>query len=83
MAARELALLLGLFLAGLILMPIAIYLVGEQVFGKYAGHGYADFYSEITQKIRRGDFYALLLILCPYLGWLTLRCIRYAWRHLP
>ena len=77
---RELTLLLGFFFVGLVLLPIAIYLVGEAIFGDYGGGSYAHFYSELSGRVRAGDAAAWFLVLSPYLGWQTLRLIGLAWR---
>ncbi len=77
---RELALFLGFFFVGLVLLPIAIYLVGQAIFGDYGGGSYGHFYSELSGRVRDGDGAAWFLVLSPYLGWQTLRLIGLAWR---
>lgn len=79
-ARRESALFLGLLFFGLALLPIGIYVVGQQVFGSYGGHGYADFFGELTRKLLDFDVYAWFLVLSPYLFWQTLRLMRAGWR---
>lgn len=81
-AVRESALFLGLLLCGLLLLPVAIYAVGQQLFGNYGGYGYADFFGELTRKLRHADFYAWFLVLSPYLVWQILRVVRAGWRAL-
>jgi hypothetical protein len=80
MIVRELALFLGFFFAGLVLLPIAIYLVGQAIFGDYGGGSYGHFYSELSGRFRAGDAAAWFLVLSPYLGWQTLRLIGLGWR---
>ena len=70
---REAALLLGLLFVGLVILPIAIYFVGQLVFGEYGGSGYVHFFSELSGKVRSGDPAAWFLVLSPYLGWQALR----------
>ena len=70
---RELALLLGFVFFGLVILPVAIYLVGEAIFGDYGGSGFGHFFSEISSRVRRGDTATWFLVLSPYLGWQTLR----------
>lgn len=70
---RELALTLLLFLTGLVLLPIAIYLVGDAVFGAYAGAGFSGFYSDLHEELRNGQAVVWFLVLSPYLGWQLLR----------
>jgi hypothetical protein len=77
---RELALFLGFFFVGLVLLPIAIYLVGQAIFGEYGGGSYGYFYSELSGRVRAGDAAAWFLVLSPYLGWQTLRLIGLGWR---
>jgi len=77
---RELALFFGLLFVGLVLMPIAIYQVGQSIFGDYGGAGYSEFFSTLSNKIRVGDTVAWFLILSPYLAWQTLRLLHFGWR---
>ena len=77
---KETALIAGLVFIGLVLMPIAIYAVGQAVFGAYGGLGYSDFFGRLSAKVRHGDLVAWFLILSPYLGWQTLRLLAVAWR---
>lgn len=77
---RETALLLGLFFAGLVLLPITIYWIGPRVLGDYGGYGFADFFGSLGGRIRNGEPAAWFLILAPYLGVQVLRLTWYAWR---
>jgi hypothetical protein len=77
---REAALLLGLVFAGLVLLPIAIYVVGNQVFGDYGEQGFGGFFRELGGKIRGGDAVAWFLVLSPYLVWQILRLTALGWR---
>lgn len=79
-ALRELCLFLCLLFVGLVLLPIGVYLVGDQVFGTYGGYGFSDFFGAISSKIRAGDGVAWFLILSPYLGWQTVRLTALMWR---
>ena len=79
-ARTELALFVFLLFFGLVLAPIALYLVGERVFGEYGGHGYGDFFGTLTGRIRGGDAATWFLVLSPYLVWQTLRLTAYAFR---
>jgi hypothetical protein len=78
---RELGLLVGLLFVGLVLMPIAIFWVGQSLFGAYGGQGYGDFFGTLSEKIRRGDGVAWFLVLSPYLVWQSLRLTVLAWRY--
>lgn len=77
---RETALLLGFLFLGLVLLPVAIYVVGQAIFGDYGGGSYGHFVSELSSRIRGGDIAAWFLVLSPYLGWQTLRLIALGWR---
>ena len=79
-AIRESALFVGLLFVGFVLLPVAIYLVGQDVFGAYGGAGYGDFFGTLSEKVRNGDSVAWFLILSPYLGWLCVRLAALAWR---
>lgn len=77
---REAALLLGFLFLGLVLLPIAIYIVGQAIFGDYGGGSYGHFYSELSSRIRAGDSTAWFLVLSPYFGWQILRLVAVGWR---
>lgn len=79
---KETALFTGLLFVGLVLMPIAIYWVGQNVFGEYGGQGYNDFFGKISTKVRGGELVSWFLVLSPYLAWQLLRGTRFAWRRL-
>ena len=77
---RELALLLGLLFVGMVLLPIAVFVVGQAIFGDYGGGGYGRFFADLSGRIRAGDVTAWFLVLSPYLGWQTLRLVALGWR---
>ena len=79
-AKRELALFLGLFFCGFVLLPIAIFIVGQKVFGSYAGAGFGDFFGGLSGRLFAGEFYTWLLVLSPYIAWQTLRLMALGWR---
>ncbi|MDJ0906787.1 MAG: hypothetical protein QNI96_12255, partial [Woeseiaceae bacterium] len=70
---RELALFLGLLLAGLVLLPIAIYWMGPRVLGEFGGTGFADFFGSLAVRLRAGEYGAWFLVLSPYLAIQVLR----------
>lgn len=80
LARREAALFFGLLFLGFVLVPIAIYWVGQKVLGSFGGYGYADFFGELSAKIRSGDLVAWFFVLSPYLAWQVLRLTALAWR---
>lgn len=77
---REVALLLVLVLAGLVLVPIAIYWIGPQLLGEFGGHGFADFFGSLAARIRSGEAAAWFLVLSPYLAVQMLRLTLLGWR---
>ena len=72
-AIREASLFLGCLGFGLLVLPIAIYLVGNAIFSTYGGGGFLDFYADIHSDIRNGELVVWFLVLSPYLVWQTLR----------
>ncbi len=81
-ATKEVALLTGLLFLGLAIVPMAIFWVGQTVFGPYADGGYGDFTGSLVSRIVSGDPVAWFLILSPYLGWQVLRLTRFAWKSI-
>lgn len=79
---KEVGLLAGLVFFGLVLMPFGAFLIGQALFGSYGGHGYAEFFGTISEKVRTGDRVAWFLIFAPYLIWQTLRLTAATWRRL-
>ena len=80
-ARREAALFLGLLFLGFVIMPLAIFWVGQRVLGEFGGAGYAEFFGNLSGNIRGGDPVAWFFVLSPYLGWQILRLMRFAWRR--
>ena len=78
---NELALALTLVFAGLILLPLAVYLTGQSVFGEYSGAGFWDFYRRLTGDIREGRTLVWFLVLSPYLILMLLRLTFWAFRR--
>jgi hypothetical protein len=78
---RKEVLLLSIFLLiGLVGLPIAVYSVGQVIFGDYGGQGFWQFFLDLSSRVRSGEATALFLILSPYIGWQTLRLIGLGWR---
>jgi hypothetical protein len=78
---RESGLFLGLFLVGILLLPLAIYVVGQAVFGDYGGAGFSDFYGRLHYELRTGGPVSWYLVMSPYLGWQALRLTFYAFNY--
>lgn len=77
---REVFLNGGLFLFGILLLPVAVYLVGQLVFGRYEGDGFGEFFASLLGRLLGGDFAAWFLVLSPLLIVLVLRGIAWGWR---
>ncbi len=77
---RELSLFAALLFAGTLLLPLAIYVVGQAVFGGFADGGFGAFYGSLVERIRNGEYTAWFLLLAPYLGIQALRGTLLAWR---
>lgn len=77
---RESILVISLLLAGLTLLPLAIWLVGSSVFGAYAGDGFAGFYGQLAGRLAAGGVVAWFLVLSPLLGVAVLRLTLSAFR---
>jgi hypothetical protein len=78
---KEVALFTGLLFMGFVLMPIAIYWVGQNLLGEYGGQGYGDFFATLSAKIRGGDLTSWFFVLSPYLAWQLLRLTFFAWHR--
>ena len=78
---REVAIAAGCLAFGLIVLPLAVYVVGQRVLGEYAADSGA---LGLAESIWR-DFLSLrlpawLLVLSPYLTLQLLRAARRVWR---
>ena len=76
---NELTLALSLFFAGLVLLPLAVYLTGQSVFGEYVGHGFSDFFRRLSGEVRDGRPVVWFLVLSPYLIVMLLRLTIWAY----
>ena len=76
----ETGLFIGLLFCGFVLMPIAIWFIGQNVFGAYGGEGYDDFFGRLSARIRGGDMASWFLVLSPWIVILILRLMARAWR---
>ena len=78
--SREAIIGAGLLLFGVLLLPLAVFLVGKTVFGVYAGDGYMDFFSQLFAKLVDLDKAAWVLVLSPYLALQIARLAILGWR---
>ncbi|MEX0976366.1 MAG: hypothetical protein WDZ50_04645 [Woeseia sp.] len=79
---KEAALFGGLFLVGLVVLPLLIYLVGQAVFGAHEGTGFSTFYGRLHGEFRAGEPAVVFLLLSPYLLWQLLRLTTRLFRRL-
>lgn len=79
-ALNETALALSFVFAGLVLLPLAIYLTGQSVFGDYGGAGFSDFYRRLSGEVRDGRPVVWFLVLSPYLILMLLRLTYWVFR---
>lgn len=70
---KEAILFAVLLSVGIVLLPVAIYLVGQFVFGSYGGGGYLEFHGDLFARLWSLEPAALFLVLSPYLLWQALR----------
>ena len=66
---------------GIAILPVAVWIVGNAVFGTYGGTGYTDFFGILTAKLRSGDLVAWFLVLAPWLALQVVRLAMLAWRN--
>jgi hypothetical protein len=78
---REVTWFGGLLLAGLVILPLSIYMVGRAVFGDYGGGGLGDFYEELLGRLVRGEPVVWFLLLSPYLLWQLCRLTIWGFRR--
>ena len=79
----ELAQLLWFLLIGLFFLPLAIYYVGNVVFGAYAGAGFSGFYGNLHGELRQGQPVVVFLLMSPYIVWILLRLTIRGFRRNP
>ena len=79
---REALTLLLLLFAGVLVLPIVIYIVGGEIFGAYSGSGFGDFYRDIHGDLRDGQSVVLFLVMSPYLIWQLFRLSFFVFRRM-
>ena len=78
---RELVLAAALLGLGVLLLPVAVYVVGQTVVGEYPGEGgVVDLAVNVWLETIRGNLLALVLVLSPYGIVQLLRLSRRLWR---
>jgi hypothetical protein len=77
---REIAIAAALFAAGLLLLPPAIFWVGREVAGDYAGGGALALSDQIWADFMQLEPAAWLLVLSPYVLLQLVRLIGRTWR---
>ncbi|MBJ89823.1 MAG: hypothetical protein CMO98_08185 [Woeseia sp.] len=77
---KEITLFLISVLVGITVLPIAIYLVGDLVFGEYGEGGYSGFFIDILTDLLTGTGTIWFLTLSPYIVLQILRLTRHILR---
>jgi hypothetical protein len=78
--SREAIIAAGALLFGVLLLPLAVFVVGKIVFSAYAGGGYIDFFGQLFAKLLELDKAAWFLVLSPYLALQVARLAVIGWR---
>lgn len=78
---RELYILGGSLAAGLILMPVCVYIVGTLTLGPYFSGGWVTFFVDLFKGLFRGWWAAWVLVLGPYALVMFLRGMRQLYRR--
>lgn len=77
----ELVLALALISAGMLVLPLAIFWVGQFVVGEFEGGGVVELLGGIWTELSRGSIAAWTLVLSPYFVVQLLRLARAAMRR--
>jgi hypothetical protein len=77
----ELVLALTLVSAGMVVLPLAIFWVGQFVVGEFEGGGAVELLGGIWMELGRGSIAAWALVLSPYLVIQLMRLARAAVRR--
>jgi hypothetical protein len=78
---RELALAAGLLAFGLIALPFAIYFVGQNLLGEYAGAGALGLAETVWRDLLALQPLTWLLVLTPYVVVQIARLVGRVWRR--
>lgn len=78
---REVVLLAFALLAGITLLPIAVYLTGREVLGAYTNGGLLSFWGDYFAGLAHGGRAWWVLALGPYALIMFTRAARAAWRQ--
>jgi len=77
---KEAALFVALLFVGFVLFPVLVWFVGKAIFGAYGGHGFAEFFGNLSSRIRSGNLGAWFLVLSPWLALQIIRLATLGWR---
>ena len=78
---RELSIAAGLLAFGLIVLPFAVYVVGQRLLGDYAGSGAFGLAESLWLDLLALRPLTWLLVLTPYLAVQAARLVRRVWRR--
>ena len=70
---REAFLIIACLSFGLLILPVLVFIVGQVIFGEFAGGGLGAFFADIHRMLRSGNVVVWFLVLSPYLIIQTLR----------
>lgn len=76
---REVLTVLLSLALGLLLAPLAVYLVGQQALGAYANGGYLQLMADILANLAHGALPFWLFVLGPYGAVWIWRTLRWSW----
>ena len=65
---------------GLLILPFAVYMVGNSVFGAYGGTGFSAFYGTLNSAIWDGELAILFMVFSPYAIWQLTRLTIWGFR---
>lgn len=82
-ARKEVTLFLVLTLAGMLVLPSIVYVIGTTVFGAYGNGGFATFYGTLHSEFRAGQPVVIFLMFAPYIIWQVLRWTVRGFRQRP
>lgn len=78
---RELSIAAGLLAFGLIVLPFAIYVVGQRLLGDYAGAGALGLAESVWADLLALEPLTWLLVVTPYVVVQVVRLVRRVWRR--
>ena len=78
--SRELLLTAIALTVGFALMPVLIFFAGSALLGRYEGASVGRLFTNIYEGFRAGSPASWIVLLGPYVLWLSFRALRLCWR---